>query len=156
MFNKFPKLSIMWEGNESGWDRRDWVTPQVPVFNLDRVHFSLFFSVNGLVPAHRPPSLHLQRNKTSPEINTYSTAWVFICRERSQSGTVQSGKSSRHGSTELRRAWNGNQCCCFFVFFVVVCFDSSLGNLGRPFRPFFFLRPSIPRLLRVWWHHGEL
>lgn len=37
----------------------------------------------------------------------------------------------------VEEAWNGNQCWSFFVV-VVVCFDSSLGNLGRPFRPFFF------------------
>lgn len=52
-------------------------------------------------------------------------------------------ESSRHGSTELRRAWNVNNVFCF----------SCLGNLGHPFH---HLSPFIQRQLHVWWHHKEL
>lgn len=62
---------------------------------------------------------------------------------------MQSGECSKNGSSELRRAWNWNQCYCLWVLF---------REPGSPL-PFFFpfLCPSIrSSLLRARWHHKEL
>lgn len=71
-------------------------------------------------------------------------------RKRSQSGSVQSGECSKNGSSELRRAWNRNQCYC-------LCFPFREPGSPLPSTFFPFLCPSIrPSLLRARWHHEEL